>query len=423
MIESDPRSTFMAHEMDIEGLRDLKFGKTIKEKEFLLNPDVTFLNHGSYGAVPKRVMDMLIKYHFEREQHPDFWFRFNCKQYVDQSRQSVANFIKAEVDNVLLVSNVTTAINNVIRLFPFAAGDALLDTNLTFGSIGQFCEDFTARIRPDVERVNLKFNFPIKSEKEIIKKYEEIFRKHPNVKVAIIDHITGPTAILMPVKKLIELCHQNDVIAVIDGAHAIGHLDLDMEELGADVYTTNCYKWGFAPRGSAVLWFHNKHRGWIDPVHTAGKAGHSLDLQFFEKGTRDHIPLICVRHALEFIEALGGVDHINRYTSSLAEEVQELLQKEIGLQPLPTPQCLVAPSMRLIKLPRFVKYPCTEEGIVALRKAIFGGTNVFGVLILVNSDIYLRYSVQIYNDIQDFKHFIQIFNTFLRNNAKEIWLE
>ncbi|KAH9502210.1 putative L-cysteine desulfhydrase, chloroplastic [Bulinus truncatus] len=412
-----PGSIALAYDLIIDGLGNLQFGKEIREKEFLLDPEIAFINHGSYGTVPKRILDIQTKYNFEREKHPDFWFRFNCKKYVDQSRQAVADFINADVENVLLVSNATTAINTVVRSFPFNAGDGILDTCLTYGSMFKLCKDFTSRLRPDVERVNLQIDFPIASEEEIIARFEEIFQKHPNIKVAIIDHITSPTSIVLPVKKLVDLCHSNNILAVVDGAHAIGQLPLDMKELGADVYTSNVHKWGYAPRGSAVLWFDGKHVDWINPPNTSWKIGETLDFQFFDQGTRDHVPLICARHGLEFYRAVGGMSKVVQYTSTLADEVKDLLFKELGLEPLPIPPSLEAPNMRLVKLPALAKYPGTDDGAVALQKAIFGGTNVFGVLVLVNTDIYLRYSVQIYNELEDFKQFIDIYKKFLQNYA------
>ncbi|XP_055872885.1 uncharacterized protein LOC106079294 isoform X1 [Biomphalaria glabrata] len=410
----NPGNVTLSYKLNTEGLETVKFGKEIKEKEFLLDPDICFLNHGSYGTVPRRIADLQVKYNLEREKHPDFWFRLNCKQYVDQSRQTVADFIGADVENVMLVCNSTTALNTALKSFPFKSGDAVLDTTLTYGAIYRLCKDFTSRIRPDVERVNLEIEFPIASEDDIIEKYEEIFKKHPNIKVAIIDHITSPTSIVMPVKRLVELCHNKGIVVFIDGAHCIGHLPLDMQDLGADIYTCNLHKWTYAPRGAAVLWFDSKHAGWINPPNTSWRIGETLDCQFFDQGTRDHVPTICARHGLEFYEAIGGMTKIIQYTSSLADQVKDLFIKELGFEPLSIPQALEAPNMRLVKLPPFSKFPCTEEGSVALQKAIFGGTNVFGVLVLVKTDIYLRFSVQVYNDIDDFKEFIKIYRDFLR---------
>ncbi|CAL1535088.1 unnamed protein product [Lymnaea stagnalis] len=417
-MDTYPGNQAEEYELDVKGLDDVKFGQDIRRKEFLLQPDIAFLNHGSYGTVPRRIFDMQIKYNLERERHPDFWFRLNCKYYFDKSRKAVADFIGADVDNLMLVDNATTALNTAVKSYPFKAGDALLDTDQTYGSIHNLCGDFTSRLRPDVERVKVKIEFPIESEDDIIRKYEEIFQKHPNIKVVIIDHITSPSSIVMPVKQLAVLCHSKGALAFIDGAHSIGQVPIDLKDIGADIYTTNVHKWGYAPRGSAVLWFDSKHAGWINPPNTSWYIGDTLENQFFDQGTRDHVPYICARHSLDFYNAIGGIEKIIEYTSDLADQAKELMVKELGFKPLPIPQSLESPNLRLVKLPSFPKYPATEAGMTELQKAIFGGSNVFGILALVNGDIYFRYSVQIYNDIDDFKAFVDLFKKFVYKNPQ-----
>ncbi|XP_055873541.1 uncharacterized protein LOC106051678 [Biomphalaria glabrata] len=419
-IDSRKREGGLAYELNTDGLRNIKFGKEIRDKEFLLDPDVTFLNHGSYGTVPSRIIDIQNKLNIERERHPDHWYRVNCKKYVDRSRRAVADFIGADSDNIVYVSNPSVAINTVIRSYPFQPGDALLDTNLSYGTIAKLCKDFTSRIRPDVERVNLQIDFPVLSEDYIIQKYEDILRKHPNIKVAIIDHITSPSAIVMPVKKLVDLCHSNNVLAFIDGAHAIGQIPLNINDLGADVYTTSVHKWAFAPRGCAILWYDRKHASWINPLTTSWNIGDSLDQQFFEQGTVDHIPYVLARHCLDFYQAIGGMSKIIQYTTLLAEEARDLLIKELRLEPLPLAPTLESPNLKLLKLPAVSGYPCTEAGVAALEKALFEGTSVFAVLALIQNHIYLRYSVQVYNDIDDFKTFVTYFKDFLHKSSDSL---
>ncbi|RUS85917.1 hypothetical protein EGW08_006320, partial [Elysia chlorotica] len=172
--------------LQTDGLADVQFGADMRDREFLLKPGVVFFNHGSYGTVPRRVLKIQEEYNYEREEHPDFWTRLNSKRYVDQARAALAQFVGAEVENLQLVVNATQAINSVVKSFPFSKGDALLNCSYTYGAITNLCEDLAARIRPDVENVNLKLPYPPTSEDDVVKKYEEILDQHPNIKLAVI---------------------------------------------------------------------------------------------------------------------------------------------------------------------------------------------------------------------------------------------
>ncbi|CAG5131450.1 unnamed protein product [Candidula unifasciata] len=405
------------YELDIHGLSSVNYGKEIKEKEFFLNPDIVFFNHGSYGTVPRRVHDLQMKYMQEREEHPDLWFRITAKHYMDRARQEVADFVGADVESLLLVSNATTAINIIVKSFPFKSGDAILDTSLTYGAVKNLCADFTSRLRPDVNRIILELDFPIESADDIILKYEEILEQNPEIRMVILDHITSPTSIVMPVERLVDICHKHGAVVVIDGAHAIGQIPLNMQTIGADVYISNLHKWCFAPRGVAFMSFDNKHAGWIHPSNTSWQLGLSLDKQFFDQGTRDHTPYICARHALQFYMAIGGMDKIVDYTRQLADTTLEIFSSELGLEAIQIPELLQAPNMRLVKLPSFPKFPCAEENTWSLQQAMFGGTKVFGLLVFISGAFYFRFSVQIYNDLEEIRTVVKVVQDFIAKNV------
>ncbi|BFZ05758.1 hypothetical protein BsWGS_08796 [Bradybaena similaris] len=417
IMESYPGCKPREYDLDTQNLSSVKFGKEIKGKEFYLNPDTVFFNHGSYGTVPRRVREIQMKYMQEQEEHPDLWFRITAKYYMDKARQEVADFVGADVKDLLLVSNATTAINNIVKSFPFKPGDALLDTSLTYGEVKNLCADFTSRLRPDVRRIILQLHFPIESADDIIQKYEEILKQNPEIKMVILDHITSPTSIVMPIERIIDICHKHGAVVLVDGAHAIGQISLNMKTIGADVYISNLHKWCFAPRGVAFLWFDSKHVGWIHPSNTSWQVGLSLDKQFFDQGTRDHSPLICARHALQFYMGIGGMDKIVGYTRQLADTAMEIFTSELGLEAIQIPESLQAPNMRLVKLPAFAKFPCTEANTWPLHQALFGGTKVFGLLVCISGAHYLRYSIQIYNDLEDVREVAKVIQDFIANNV------
>ncbi|GFN81492.1 cysteine desulfurase [Plakobranchus ocellatus] len=414
---SVPGNTPVDRHLDTDGLAQVEFGADIKEKEFFLRPDISFFNHGSYGAVPRRVLKLQEEYNREREVHPDFWFRLNAKRYLDQARELVAQYVGAHTDNIQLVRNATTAINCVVRSYPFAAGDALLRCTFTYGAITNLCEDFTSRIRPDVESVNLQLSFPPASEDDILKEHEKILSQHPNIKVAIIDHITSPSSIIMPLKRLVDLCHSHGVKVIVDGAHCLGQLPLDLENLGADVYTANAHKWLYTPRGCAILYLSKESQAWAQPPNTSWQIGRSLDKQFFDQGTQDHIPMICCKHGLEFYQAVGGMDQIVKYTRTLADEAVKLIEAEVGLKPAALPKSMEAPNLRLLEFPPLKEFPISSENLWKLHRALFGETSVFSLIVPVSGKFYLRICTQIYMTREDVASLVQVLKDFFSTQA------
>ncbi|BFZ05759.1 hypothetical protein BsWGS_08798 [Bradybaena similaris] len=354
---------------------------------------------------------------WEREEHPDLWYRCHAKYYVDRATQAVADFIGADVHNVVLLNNVTTALNLVTRSYPFKSGDAILDTTLSYGAVKNMCTDFSARVRPDVKHVQLQLTLPIESEASVVQKYEEILQQNPEIKMVILDHITSPTSIVMPVKKIAEVCHKHGALAVIDAAHAVGQMRLNVPEIGADIYTSNVHKWAFAPRGCSFMWFDSQHEGWINPTNTSWQLGLSLDKQFFDQGTCDHIPFICARHALEFYSAIGGLERVVAYTSALAEEAKRIFVSEVGLEVFQLPESMEAPNMRLFKLPPFPKFPRSLEHMWDLQHALFAENNIFGIICLVSGSFYIRLSLQVYTDLEDIRKAAKVIRNFIEKNG------
>ncbi|GFR99628.1 cysteine desulfurase [Elysia marginata] len=412
-----PRNTPNDHSLETDGLGDVEFGADIKEKEFLLDPSVAFFNHGSYGTVPRRVLRLQQEYNEEREVHPDFWTRLNAKRYYDQARSALAKFVGARVENLQLAVNATQAINCVVRSFPFNSGDGLLNCSYTYGAITNLCEDFTSRIRPDVENIVVQLAFPPTSEDSVVEKYEDILNKHPNIKMAIIDHITSPSSVVMPLKKLVDLCHSRGVKVVVDGAHCLGQMSLNLEEHGAEAYVANAHKWLYTPRGCAILYLSQDSHTWARPPATSWHFTGPLDMQFFDQGTQDHVPFICARHGLEFYEALGGMDRIVGYTRAVAEEAVQLIEREVGLKPAKIPKSMEAPNLRMLEFPPLKAFPYSVENLWKLHRALFGDMSVFGLVVPVDGKFYLRISVQVYTSKEDIAALVQVLKKFFQDNV------
>ena len=211
------------------------FGQDIRDAIFFLDKDVAFTNHGAFGTVPKPILDAHIAVLKEVECNPDRWFRLTLPPQYLKSCEAVANFVHAAPQEVVLVENATSAVNTVLRSLKLGAGDGILVTSLTYASCHNaakvVCKDTGAKLHI------LEITFPITDKESVIKLYREYLEQHPHVKMALVDHITSPSSVLMPVKEIVSACHSKDVRVMVDGAHAPGQLELRMKDIGADYYT------------------------------------------------------------------------------------------------------------------------------------------------------------------------------------------
>lgn len=411
--------------MDTEGLLDVAYGDEMRQKEMCLRPQSVFLNHGSYGVVPHRVLNIQKRFMDEREGHPDHWFRRTAKGYWLDARKAAAEFVGADSEDVVFVSNATTGVNAVLRSLKLQAGDAILATTLTYGSLRNLWVDLEERIYPEgVQCLLMEIKIPILSEDQVVKQYDDFLTSHPNVKFVLIDHITSPSAILMPIAHLIPVCHKHGALVMVDGAHAPGQVQLNLNTLNADMYTGNFHKWVFTPRGSAILWIRRDHHQWVNPNNTSWLKDQSLSDQFFDQGTRDHIPFICAKYGLQFYQAIGGMEKIVEYTSKLATEGRDYLVKELGLTPLSIPPSMESPNLRLLKIPGVpsgYSSKTNKVDVQRLERDIYQNDDIQTIFDLVDGALYLRISVQIYNTMDDFVRLASVLERYLNNNVVGGW--
>ncbi|XP_067660243.1 uncharacterized protein [Haliotis asinina] len=388
--------------MELEGVNGaVAYGADIRE-EFSLQKGETFLNHGSFGAVPKCVQQVRRRFLDEMERHPDDWYRRNVYTYWQESQKAAADFLHCEQQDLVFVENTATGINTVLKCCPYKPGDILMYTSLTFRSVAYGCQ-VTADLFKGVQIIEMEIKFPISSEDEICEKYEDFFKSNPNTKIAVIDAITSPSAVVMPLKRLVDLCHKYGVMAVVDGSHALGTLPVDLTELGADVFTGSFHKWLFTPRGCAMLHVKREHHTWVRPLVTSWFHGQSLEKQFFLTATADHTPFTTAKYALEFYQRIGGMDEIISYSSNLVTEAHQYILKKLQAEPLQIPQSMESPTMRVIRLPDLPQYPCTMEGSIAFHTDMRNKYSIHCAIELIQGHLCLRISTQVYNTMEEYK--------------------
>jgi len=217
---------------------------------FLLDPDVIFVNHGSFGACPRPVFAAYQAWQRELERQPVEFLGRRFAALIAEARTALGAYVGAGADDLVYVPNATTGLNIVARSLELAPGDEVLATDHEYGALDRtwrfICAKRGARyVRQPVE-------LPITSAEEVV---EAVWAGVTDrTRVLFLSHITSPTAIIIPVAELVRRAREAGIITVVDGAHAPGQIPLDLESLGVDFYAGNCHKWMMAPKGSAFLY-------------------------------------------------------------------------------------------------------------------------------------------------------------------------
>jgi isopenicillin-N epimerase len=310
--------------------------------EWSLNPDVLHLNHGSYGAVPRRTQELAARLRCEMEANPMAWFRA-LPGRLAESRQLLAAYLGADPDGFALVPNASAGVTVALAAVPIPAGGRIVLTDHAYGAVLQAAYRF-ARMH-DAEVVTVPVPLEA-SDDELVEAVSAAV--DDRAAVLVIDQISSPTARVFPVAPLVELCRRAGVPVIVDGAHAPGLLDAPVPA-GADFWTGNFHKWPCAPRGTAGLAVSESWRDRVRPPIASWAEPAELPSRFDQQGTGDYVPWLAAPASLEVLADLGWQE---RYRSSLAEPLTEAAGMVAGALGtavrVPPPP---APTMRLVEMP------------------------------------------------------------------------
>src|ERR1700761_406977 len=227
-----------------------------------LDPAVTYLNHGSFGACPTAVLDIQAALQREMEREPCDFLALTFQARIDAAREQFSIFLGTEPADLVFVPNATAGVNAVLRSLPFKVGDELLLTNHTYNACRKTVEFVAART--GVIPVIATLPFPCRDEEQIIGPLLE--RVTRRTRLALLDHVTSPTALVMPLARLIKELNERGVDTLVDGAHAPGMVPLDLTALGAAYYTGNAHKWLCAPKTATILYVRPDRQHLIHPL-------------------------------------------------------------------------------------------------------------------------------------------------------------
>ncbi len=373
-----------------------------------LDPTVIYLNHGSFGACPTAVLQLQAELRREMESEPvDFLVR-RLPGRLDEARIAFAVFVGADPADLVFVPNATTGVNSVLRSLDFAPGDELLTSSHVYAACRKTL-DFVAS-RSGAQVVVADVPFPIESEDQVVAAV--LSAVTARTRLALLDHVTSPTALIFPIRRLVEELHARGVDTLVDGAHAPGMVPLDLDNLGAAYYTGNAHKWLCAPKGAAFLFVRRDRQAGLHPSAISHGYSSGFHAEFDWTGTCDPTAWLCVPEAIRHVGSLlpGGWPAVMAANHALALQARSLLCNAFHIES-PCPDSMLG-AMASLPLPK------AREGSPAARldcdglSAWFRERGVETWLYPLPVPV-LRVSAQLYNDLSQYQRLAELLDQAL----------
>ena len=380
-----------------------------------MDPEYINLNHGSYGSVPKYVQAAQSKWREVTELNPDLFFRYTVYDDLFVARSAVAKYVNADPEDVVFVENASEGMNAILQSL-LVSGSGLLDLDLAYGLVQE-----TLRYIQDTEGVSLSKVatddlFPIASKEDfesaLVAKVRAALAVDSSLNRCSFSHITSIPALILPIVELSQACHDAGATVIVDGAHALGQIPLDIPALGVDVYVSNGHKWLYTPKGSAFLWVTPALQGSSDPytrgnnvypvvISNEGQGESDYAKLFSYEGTKDYSNWLAFPAALDWrANYTQGEEEVMDYIHSLAVSGGDLLAEAWNSSVL-MPSELIG-AMVNVELPTT---NCTKAG--ALSKELIDHYHTYVPTFGKSGGCYVRVSAQIYNDLSDFSYLAQ----------------
>ncbi len=323
------------------------------EPLFLLDPKITHLNHGAFGACPRPVLDHQSELRARIERDPTQFFVHELEPLLDEVRSVVADLVGAHPDDIALVTNATHGTNVVLASIDLSPGDEVLFTSHGYNAVNNAALRWAARAGAHARAVVVPF--PIAGPEAVVDAVASALG--PKTKLVVVDHVTSPSALVLPVREIVAACRARGVEVLVDAAHAPGMVPMALDAIGAGYTTGNLHKWICAPRGAAFLHVRSDLRDRVQPLVTShGRSSPRTDrsrflLEFDWTGTDDPTALLAVPRAIETVSALdeGGLPGVMRENRELVLAARTLVASRLGLT-VPCPDAMIG-SMAALLLP------------------------------------------------------------------------
>ncbi len=379
--------------------------------QWLIDPSIAFLNHGSFGATPLPVLEAQNKLRYELERQPvDFLIR-NLDDRLAHVRKRAGAFLNADPEGIALVPNATTAINHVVHSLQFKAGDEILVSDQVYPGIyhtlAKCCEEAGAKL--------IMQPVPLPKDGDTPGTLADAFLAglSDRTTFVVIDHIASATGLIFPIEQVVTTCRERNILCMVDAAHAPGMLPVDIKSLDPDFWTGNFHKWVCAPKTSAALYVRDNLRSQIHPAITSLYHGRGYIEEFKWVGTTDPTPHLAVPAAIDFLDNLGW-DRVMTHNHTLAQYGRTVVSERIGIDPPIADSADFYGSMSLIRLPDELCAICYDEPSAgSLRTKLLQKTGIEATFLAWNKMALLRISAQVYNAPEEYDRLAESLETFL----------
>ena len=368
-----------------------------------LDPAIHFLNHGSYGATPRFVQAAQLRWREEMEHEPVLFMGDILPDALRAAGARLAHFVGASPSRLALVENATAGANAVLRSLRWKAGDRIVLANHAYPAVKN-----TARFlaeRHALHVVEAQVPWPLTDPAALIDAYTDAIKG--GARIAIIDHVFSPLAVVTPLDPIVHLCRERGVQVMVDGAHAPGLLPLSLDalgDMGVDWYVGNCHKWLFAPKGCGFIVATPEGQRDLHPAVISNYFGEGFEKEFAWTGTVDPSARLAITAALAFIEALG----VERYCSTLREQARaaaSVLADAWGVLPGAPAEMFAA----MVTLPLPVTEPGSNEAVARWRMKLLKEHNIEVPIHNIEGRLWVRISAQVYNELSDYETLARVF--------------
>ena len=367
------------------------------KRHFLLDPTVTFLNHGSFGATPKPVFAAYQGWQRRLERQPVLFLGREIDGLLRQSRQVLGEYLDAAADDLVYIPNATHGVNIIARSLALQPGDEILTTDHEYGAC-DYTWEFVCK-KTGAAYIHQSIPLPVRSEDEIIEQFWQGVT--PRTRVIYLSHITSPTALRLPVERICQRARRAGILTLVDGAHAPGQISLNMAAIGADFYTGNCHKWLLSPKGAAFLYARREVQPLVEPLivswgyhATAETTSGSQFIDYLQwTGTKDPAAALAVPTAIQFMRDHNW-DEVRRECHALLRRAIERICALTGMPPLYPLDSDFYSQMAIAPLP-------LSADLTSLKSRLYDEYQVEVPLIQWQDRKFVRISIQGYNTPSD----------------------
>jgi isopenicillin-N epimerase len=364
------------------------------KSQFLLDKNITFLNHGSFGACPKPIFQEYQRLQLELENEPVYFIQKKQAAFLKIAKERFAKFIGCNAKDFFFTPNPTFAINTIMRSLDLKEGDEILSTNHEYGAMDRTWNFYCKKSGAKYIRQNI--SLPVVSKEQILEEFWSGYTS--KTKIIFLNQVSSATALIFPVKEICDKASELGLITIIDGAHVPGQMDLNITELNPDFYTGTLHKWMLAPKGSSFLYVKKDFQEMLDPLvvgwgYESVSPGESqfLDYQEFQ-GTREISAFLCTPKVIGFLEENDWKAKAKECRKIVLNNYQRFCDL-LGSEPI----CPINDGFLL----QMASVPVKTSNPVGLKELLFNTYKIEIPVMTLNSDCFIRYSINAYNSQED----------------------